>query len=65
MATAAHRPRDVAIVQGGLAAGVALVLSPLAAILPFVDPGLGKDADCGALLAQAKAQGTPILQAER
>ena len=54
-----------AIVQGGLAAGVALVLSPLAAILPFVDPGLGKDADCGALLAQAKAQGTPILQAKR
>ena len=54
-----------AIVQGGLAAGVALVLSPLAAILPFVDPGLGKDADCGALLAQAKAQGTPIVQAKR
>jgi len=54
-----------AIVQGGLAAGVALVLSPLAAILPFVDPGLGKDADCGALLAQAKVQGAPILQAKR
>jgi uncharacterized protein involved in outer membrane biogenesis len=57
-------PRS-AIVQGGIAAGVALVLSPLAAILPFVDPGLGKDADCGALLTQAKAQGAPILQAKR
>jgi AsmA family protein len=54
-----------AIVQGGLAAGLALVLSPLAAILPFVDPGLGKDADCGALLAQAKAQGAPIVQARK
>ena len=54
-----------AIIQGGIAAGVALVLSPLAAILPFVDPGLAKDADCGALLAQAKTQGTPILQAKR
>jgi uncharacterized protein involved in outer membrane biogenesis len=54
-----------AIVQGGLAAGVALVLSPLAVILPFVDPGLGKDADCGALLAQAKVQGAPIVQAKR
>jgi uncharacterized protein involved in outer membrane biogenesis len=51
-----------AIVQGGLAAGLAAVLSPLAAILPFVDPGLGKDADCGALLAQAKAHGAPVVQ---
>jgi uncharacterized protein involved in outer membrane biogenesis len=54
-----------AIVQGGLAAGVAIVLSPLAAILPFVDPGLGKDTDCGALLAQTKTQGAPIVQAKR
>ena len=51
-----------AIVQGGLAAGLAAVLSPLAAILPFIDPGLGKDADCGSLLAQAKAQGAPVAQ---
>ena len=51
-----------AIAQGGLAAGLAFVLSPLAAILPFVDPGLGKDADCGALLAQAKSQGAPVTQ---
>jgi uncharacterized protein involved in outer membrane biogenesis len=54
-----------AIVQGGIAAGVALVLSPLAAILPFVDPGLGKDADCGALLAQANAQGARVAQVKR
>ena len=54
-----------AIVQGGIAAGVALVLTPLAAILPFVDPGLGKDADCGALLAQSNVQGAQIAQTRR
>jgi AsmA family protein len=35
-----------------VAAGV--VLTPLAAILAFVDPGLTKDADCGALIATAR-----------
>ena len=49
-----------AIAQGGLAVGLAVVLSPLAAILPFVDPGLSKDADCGALLAEARSKGAPI-----
>jgi hypothetical protein len=53
-----------AIAQGGLAVGLATVLSPLVAILPFVDPGLGKDANCGALLAQAQSQGAPVKQAE-
>lgn len=42
-----------AIGQGALAAVVATVLSPLAAILPFVDSGLAKDANCQALIAQA------------
>jgi uncharacterized protein involved in outer membrane biogenesis len=53
-----------AIAQGGIAVGLAALLSPLAAILPFVDPGLGKDTDCGALLAQAQSQGAPVKQAE-
>lgn len=35
-----------------VAAGV--VLTPLAAILAFVDPGLTKDADCGAVMAAAR-----------
>jgi hypothetical protein len=51
-----------ALVQGGLSAGLALLLSPLAAILPFVDPGLGKDADCGMLLAQSRSKGAPVVQ---
>ena len=53
-----------AIAQGGIAVGLATLLSPLAAILPFIDPGLAKDANCGALLAQAQAEGAPVKQAE-
>lgn len=53
-----------AIAQGGLAVALAAVLSPLAGILPFVDPGLAKDADCAMLLAQANVPGGS-LQARR
>jgi len=40
-----------AIGQGGLAALLATVAAPLAAILPFVDPGLAEDANCARILA--------------
>jgi uncharacterized protein involved in outer membrane biogenesis len=46
--------------QIGLAAAVGAVLAPLAAILPFVEPGLAKDADCAGLLSEAKAEGAPV-----
>lgn len=49
-----------AIAQGGIAVALGALLSPLAAILPFVDPGLGKDANCTALLSGAKAEGAPV-----
>lgn len=49
-----------AIAQGGLAAGLGILLSPLAALLPFVDPGLAEDANCAALLSQA-----PVADASR
>ena len=42
-----------AIAQGGVGLLVGAVLSPLAAILPFVDAGQAKDADCPAVLAAA------------
>jgi hypothetical protein len=45
--------------QGGIAAALGF-LNPLAAILAFIDPGLAKDANCGPLLATAKAQGAPV-----
>jgi uncharacterized protein involved in outer membrane biogenesis len=54
-----------AIGQGGLAAVLGSVLTPLAAILPFVDPGLAKDAACSALIAEAAKDGAPAPVAVR
>jgi uncharacterized protein involved in outer membrane biogenesis len=48
-----------AVAQGGIGAALGL-LNPFAAILAFVDPGLAKDANCGPLLADAKAKGAPV-----
>jgi hypothetical protein len=48
-----------AIAQGGIGLALGLI-NPLAAVLAFVDPGLAKDANCGPLLATAKAQGAPV-----
>ncbi|MCE3289878.1 MAG: AsmA family protein [Caulobacter sp.] len=47
-----------AVAQGGLAAALA-TLSPFAAILPFVDPGLANDANCGALVREGRKRGAP------
>lgn len=47
------------VAQGGVAVLLASVASPLAAILPFVDAGLAKDAACGSLIAEARGQGAP------
>ena len=52
-----------AIAQAGAAVGLAAVLSPVAAVLPFIAPGGAKDADCGALLAQARSAGAPVGRA--
>jgi uncharacterized protein involved in outer membrane biogenesis len=52
-----------AIGQGGFAAVLATFASPLAAVLPFVDPGLAKDANCGAMIAEAGQQGAPVKTA--
>lgn len=52
-----------AIAQGGVAVAIGSLLSPLAAILPFVDPGLAKDANCAGLLAGASAEGAPVKSA--
>jgi uncharacterized protein involved in outer membrane biogenesis len=46
--------------QVGIAAAIGAVFAPLAAILPFIEPGLAKDADCAALIGEAKAQGAPV-----
>ena len=44
--------------QAAAAAALGVILTPVAAVLAFVNPGLAHDADCAALLAQAQA-GTP------
>jgi uncharacterized protein involved in outer membrane biogenesis len=52
-----------AVAQAGAAAALAAFLSPLAVILPFIDPGLAKDANCGALIAEAGQHGAPVKAA--
>lgn len=46
--------------QGGLAVSIGALLGPLTAILPFVSPGLAKDADCAGLMVDAKQAGAPV-----
>ena len=41
------------LLQGGAALALGTVLTPLAAVLAYVDPGLAHDADCKTLLAEA------------
>lgn len=53
----------MALVQGGAALALTVVLSPLAAILPFVDGGLAKNADCTQMMAQSQSQGAPVKSA--
>jgi hypothetical protein len=51
-----------AIAQGGVAVALGALLSPVAAILPFIDPGLAKNADCGAADATAQRHGAPDVK---
>lgn len=46
--------------QAGIGAALGALLSPLAAILPFVDPGLAKNANCSALVAEQAAVKAPV-----
>lgn len=49
-----------AVAQGGIAAALGALINPIAAILPFVEPGLAEDANCGALLAEGRRRGAPV-----
>lgn len=49
--------------QGAAAAGLGVLLTPLAAVLAFIDPGLAKDADCSSLLRGAHREGAPLKTA--
>lgn len=45
--------------QSAAAAALGVLLTPVAAVLAFVSPGVAHDADCAALLAQATPQTIP------
>lgn len=53
-----------AVAQGGIAVALGSLLSPLAAILPFVTGGEAKDADCASLVAEARSDGAPVRVAQ-
>ncbi|MET0182932.1 MAG: AsmA family protein [Caulobacterales bacterium] len=52
-----------ALAQAGAAGALGALFAPLAAILPFVDVGLADDANCAALLQQARGR-APSVSAE-
>jgi len=47
------------VAQAGIGVALGALLSPLAAILPFVSPGLADNADCAALLAESRRGPAP------
>jgi uncharacterized protein involved in outer membrane biogenesis len=49
--------------QGAAAVTLGTLLTPVAAVLAFIDPGLGKDANCSALMNEAHQQGAPLKTA--
>ncbi|MGE5514885.1 MAG: AsmA family protein [Bacteroidota bacterium] len=42
--------------RGGVAAVLGVLLTPLAALIPFLEPGLGEDRDCRHLIAEAQGK---------
>ncbi len=54
---------SAAVAQGGIGLALGSLLSPIAALLPFVDAGLAKDADCAALVGESKGKGAPVTTA--
>jgi uncharacterized protein involved in outer membrane biogenesis len=46
-----------ALKQGTVAAALAALATPLAALIAFVDPGLAKDQNCAAMIAEADSKG--------
>ncbi|MGE5545651.1 MAG: AsmA family protein [Solirubrobacterales bacterium] len=44
------------VARGGIAAALGALLTPLAAVLPFLEPGLGEDQPCGQLIQQAQTR---------
>jgi AsmA family protein len=47
-------------IQAGIGAALGAIVFPPLAILPFIDPGLAKNANCAAVLQVAKSAGAPV-----
>ena len=45
--------------QGAVAAALGTLITPVAAIIAFVDPGPAKDQNCAAMIAEADRNGPP------
>ncbi|MFL6600375.1 MAG: AsmA family protein [Steroidobacteraceae bacterium] len=45
--------------QGAIAAALGAIVTPIAAVLAFVDPGLAKDQNCAGMLEEAEHKGPP------
>jgi uncharacterized protein involved in outer membrane biogenesis len=48
--------------QGAVAAALGVLATPVAAIIAFVDPGLAKDQNCAAMIAEADSKGPKVPQ---
>jgi hypothetical protein len=48
--------------QGAAAAALGVLVTPVAAIIAFVDPGLAKDQNCAAMIAEADRKGPKAPQ---
>ncbi|HEY1962498.1 MAG TPA: AsmA family protein [Rhizomicrobium sp.] len=51
-----------ALAQGGIAVALGALINPIASLIATIDPGLAKDANCGAVIAEAKQKGAPVTR---
>lgn len=58
-------PDAKAIGQAGIATALGVLVTPLAAVVAFVDPGLAKDADCSSLMAEARKDGVKTAETDK
>lgn len=58
---------DVPITAGRIAAmiGLGIIATPLAALIPTIELGLGQDSDCSALIAEAKSGEAKLPQPQK
>jgi AsmA family protein len=46
--------------QAAIATALGTIVTPIAALIAFVDPGLAKDENCAAMIAEANNKGAPV-----